>query len=290
MPGDRDDDFRSWERLGTVRRDYEPHRGPLLLSLGVSALLCGILSTYLAGVALAEPAARELSLIAAALNLPGLGVGAWVRKAVARDRREMRRGEMDRSGERQALQSGGPALGALILNGGLLPVSVGCCLLLGRLAVTDCERVRLLFGPYKGPPLKPGDRAFCLYRDATVIITGRADAPIPWARCRALDSPGAGSGLLVDEELARAVRHEAAASWPSGGRQPVVGVPLARGAGRHAHRERGDRPPRTSGGRAGRRRVARPGAAPGAAAAPRRAGNTALTPMLRTSYRGANCR
>src|SRR5262249_19222768 len=31
-----------------------------------------------------------------------------------------------------------------------------------------------------------------------------------WPRCRALDCPGCGSGLLVDEELARAVRNESA--------------------------------------------------------------------------------
>jgi hypothetical protein len=41
-----------------------------------------------------------------------------------------------------------------------------------------------------------------------VVITGWSDAPIPWPRCRALDGRGGGSGLLVDEELARAVRCE----------------------------------------------------------------------------------
>jgi hypothetical protein len=51
-----------------------------------------------------------------------------------------------------------------------------------------------------------------LYRDTTVIITSWTDAPIPWPRCRALDSPGGGSGLLVCEELARAARHESAAA------------------------------------------------------------------------------
>jgi hypothetical protein len=71
--------------------------------------------------------------------------------------------------------------------------------------------VKLLFGPYKAPPLKRGDRATCLFRDCLVVVTGWTAAPIPWPRCRALDSRG-GSGLLVDEELARAVRHEAAAA------------------------------------------------------------------------------
>src|SRR5262249_46653244 len=38
------------------------------------------------------------------------------------------------------------------------------------------------------------------------------DARIPWPRCRLLGGNGGGSGLLVDEELARAVRNESAAA------------------------------------------------------------------------------
>jgi hypothetical protein len=41
-----------------------------------------------------------------------------------------------------------------------------------------------------------------------VVITGWSNAPIPWPRCRRLDTRGGGSGLLVDDELARAVRRE----------------------------------------------------------------------------------
>jgi hypothetical protein len=78
--------------------------------------------------------------------------------------------------------------------------------------MTNPDRLKLLFGPYHAPPLKRGDRATCLYRDALAVVTGWTDAPIPWPRCRALDSPGGGSGLLVDDELARAVRHESAAA------------------------------------------------------------------------------
>jgi hypothetical protein len=77
----------------------------------------------------------------------------------------------------------------------------------------DFDRVRLLFGPYKPPRLRRGDRATCLYRGCDVVVTSWTDALIPWPRCRALDGHGGGgSGLLVDEELARAVRHESAAS------------------------------------------------------------------------------
>jgi hypothetical protein len=86
--------------------------------------------------------------------------------------------------------------------------------------VTDPDRVKLLFGPYRAPPLRRGDRATCFFRDAEVVITSWTDAPISWPRCRAADGTGGGSGLLVDEELARAVRHESAAAvmcwWGAG--------------------------------------------------------------------------
>jgi hypothetical protein len=78
--------------------------------------------------------------------------------------------------------------------------------------MTNHDRTKLLFGRYKTPPVKRGDRATCLFRDCDVVITSWTDARIAWPRCRALDSPGGGSGLLVDEELARAVRHESAAA------------------------------------------------------------------------------
>jgi hypothetical protein len=70
------------------------------------------------------------------------------------------------------------------------------------------DKVKLLFGPYEPPPLRKGDRTSCLYRDADVVVTGWSAGRISWPRCRALDSRGHGSGLLVEEELARAVRSE----------------------------------------------------------------------------------
>jgi hypothetical protein len=69
------------------------------------------------------------------------------------------------------------------------------------------EYARLLHGPYTAPSLKRGDKATCLYRDGDVIITGWCDARISWPRCQLPGTRG-GSGLLVDEELARAVRCE----------------------------------------------------------------------------------
>jgi hypothetical protein len=67
-----------------------------------------------------------------------------------------------------------------------------------------------LFGPYEPPALRQGDRAHCLYRDADVVVTGWSDGRISWPRCRALGHRG-GSGLLVEEELARAIMHESGA-------------------------------------------------------------------------------
>jgi hypothetical protein len=74
------------------------------------------------------------------------------------------------------------------------------------------ERVRLLFGPYHPPRLRKGDRATCLFKDCDVVVTGWTDARISWPRCRPLDVPRTHPSLLVDEELARAIRHESAAA------------------------------------------------------------------------------
>jgi hypothetical protein len=49
-----------------------------------------------------------------------------------------------------------------------------------------------------------GDPAFGLYRACAVVAT-RMDISISWARYRAFDPTG-GAGLLVDDELTRAIR------------------------------------------------------------------------------------
>ena len=77
--------------------------------------------------------------------------------------------------------------------------------------MADPEKVRLLFGPYRPPPLKRGDRAFCLFRGALVVVTGRTGARIPWPLCHLAGyRRPCGRGILVDDELARAIRHESA--------------------------------------------------------------------------------
>ena len=44
------------------------------------------------------------------------------------------------------------------------------------MARTVNDRVRLLHGPYRTPRLRRGGRAFCLFRDCDVVVTGWADA------------------------------------------------------------------------------------------------------------------
>ena len=70
----------------------------------------------------------------------------------------------------------------------------------------DPDKVKLLHGPYRTPRLRRGDRTSCLYRDKGVIITGLSAGRIPWPLCK---PAGRGHpGLLVEEELARAIRCE----------------------------------------------------------------------------------
>jgi hypothetical protein len=73
-------------------------------------------------------------------------------------------------------------------------------------------KTKLLFGPYRPPRLKVWQRASCLYRDTEVVIFGWTAAKIPWPRCYVAGTRAAGQGLLVDDELARAVRSESSAA------------------------------------------------------------------------------
>jgi hypothetical protein len=70
------------------------------------------------------------------------------------------------------------------------------------------DRLKLLFVPYKPPVLKEGDRTFCLYRDAEVLVYDWSVAPISWPLCYQANRRGVGKGILVDDELARAICHE----------------------------------------------------------------------------------
>jgi hypothetical protein len=82
-PVHADEGDRPWERSGCVRRDCEPHRGPLLEGLGIIGVVFGVLASPI----LCWPA----GLVA----LP-VGVGVWA--AARRDLRLIRGGVMDPAG------------------------------------------------------------------------------------------------------------------------------------------------------------------------------------------------
>jgi hypothetical protein len=42
-----------------------------------------------------------------------------------------------------------------------------------------CDHTRLLFGPYRQPRLRKGDRATCLFKDTDVVVTGRTRGARP---------------------------------------------------------------------------------------------------------------
>jgi hypothetical protein len=69
------------------------------------------------------------------------------------------------------------------------------------------DATRLLFGPYRPPRLRRGDRAFCLYRDCEVRITSWSDGRIPWPKCLPIGTRGQPT-LLVTDVLLRAIRRE----------------------------------------------------------------------------------
>ena len=89
----------------------------------------------------------------------------------------------------------------------------------------------LIAGPYTPPSLKKGEHTTCLFRDCDVVITSWTDARIPWPRCRALHLSG-GSGVLVTEELVRALRTEAAVAithWFGLSNKSQIGIRKALG-------------------------------------------------------------
>jgi len=93
--------------------------------------------------------------------------------------------------------------------------------------VNAADRFQLLFGPYAFPALCRGDRATCSFLDTTVTITGWTGARIAWPLCRPVDNGRGRPTILLDEELARAVRHESATAighWWGVGRLRCCGA------------------------------------------------------------------
>jgi hypothetical protein len=72
------------------------------------------------------------------------------------------------------------------------------------------DKCRLIHGPYQAPALRVEGRTGCLMR-GTVVITGWTAARISWPRCR-WPVGNSHPSLLLDSELARAVRTESAAA------------------------------------------------------------------------------
>jgi hypothetical protein len=68
----------------------------------------------------------------------------------------------------------------------------------GLFIVTDSDRFRFLFGPYRTPRVRIGRVLTCEARDDDVIVTGYSDAPIPWLisqrRGRGVGRPAASTG------------------------------------------------------------------------------------------------
>jgi hypothetical protein len=80
----------------------------------------------------------------------------------------------------------------------------------GRRPTQGGDHIRLLHSPYRRPSVRVGNRATCLIR-GEVAVTSRTHARLRWPRCLPVNGVGHPS-LLVDEELARAVRSESAAA------------------------------------------------------------------------------
>jgi len=151
---DSDDDDRPWERPGAVRRDCEPHRGPLLLGLAWATVGASAVAFGLVVMAVMPPSYSGLVwlvLLAAAGGIVTLRPPlAFVARVLARrDIEKMRTGLMDPAGEHAAQLARsvallGLALGLLVaaaavatfaLESGFWAVAVGGALLFEFAAV-----------------------------------------------------------------------------------------------------------------------------------------------------------
>jgi hypothetical protein len=68
----------------------------------------------------------------------------------------------------------------------------------------ESERVKLIYGPYRPPRCRVGDRLACEYRDRDLKVRGITDAPICWPMARS----GSRFSPIVCGDLVRAIRTE----------------------------------------------------------------------------------
>lgn len=92
-----DDADRPWERMGEERRDSDPHRGGLILSMGIGSILLPMV--FFCPIA---------GLVATLVGL-FVGIGAWVMGV--KDMRKMDKHQMDRTG--RGLSQGGMICGII---------------------------------------------------------------------------------------------------------------------------------------------------------------------------------
>ena len=71
--------------------------------------------------------------------------------------------------------------------------------------MTDDDRYRLLFGPYRTPCFRNGDVVICK-RIGDAVITGLSDGPIPWPIAKRVGRGLKSHSILLYGDLVRAVR------------------------------------------------------------------------------------
>jgi hypothetical protein len=72
--------------------------------------------------------------------------------------------------------------------------------------MNDCDRFKLVGGPYQTPNVRKGDVVFCEARKCDVVVTGLTSGPLAWPKGRA--EPRHKPGIIVFGALADAVRRE----------------------------------------------------------------------------------
>jgi hypothetical protein len=75
--------------------------------------------------------------------------------------------------------------------------------------MNDLDRFKLLFGPYRTPRFRYGERVLCDVR-GLVAVCGLSDASIPWLVCRGIGKSSGRTSLVVFDDLAIAIRRESA--------------------------------------------------------------------------------